>query len=158
MQVIYNSRGEQVGIIYSEKDIRDAGEGLAYLAIGAVAYLLMPFSPFFVHSKGKKDRESNYGCVHKVFSILICFFLGALGCHKFYEGKTALGILYYFTGGLLGIGWLYDLFTIIFRKGTFYNPNVEPEPEATKKAVILTVILLVVIPLILLLIISPFIK
>lgn len=39
---------------------------------------------------------------------LLCLFLGPFGVHKFREGKIGMGILYFFTGGLLGIGWLYD--------------------------------------------------
>ncbi len=43
---------------------------------------------------------------------LLWFFLGFLGIHKFYVGKTGMGILYLFTGGLFGIGWFIDLFTL----------------------------------------------
>ena len=32
--------------------------------------------------------------------------------HRFYMGKIGTGILYLFTGGLLGIGYLYDLLTL----------------------------------------------
>ena len=38
----------------------------------------------------------------------LCFFLGILGVHKFVERKTGMGLLYLFTGGLFGIGWLID--------------------------------------------------
>jgi TM2 domain-containing membrane protein YozV len=40
------------------------------------------------------------------------FFFGLLGIHKFYLGKVGMGVLYIFTGGLFGIGWLIDLFTL----------------------------------------------
>ncbi|TDQ51629.1 TM2 domain-containing protein [Actinorugispora endophytica] len=43
---------------------------------------------------------------------VLWFFLGALGIHKFYLGKTGLGIAYIFTLGFLGFGLLYDLFTL----------------------------------------------
>jgi hypothetical protein len=43
---------------------------------------------------------------------LLWFFLGGLGVHKFYLGRPGLGILYALTLGLLGLGLLWDLFTI----------------------------------------------
>lgn len=44
---------------------------------------------------------------------LLCFFLGTLGVHRFYVGKIGTGILWFFTLGLLGIGWFVDLIMII---------------------------------------------
>lgn len=35
-----------------------------------------------------------------------------MGAHRFYYGKTVSGILYFFTFGLLGVGWIVDLFLI----------------------------------------------
>ena len=43
---------------------------------------------------------------------VLFFFLGFLGIHKFYVGKTLWGIVYIFTGGIFCIGLLIDLFTI----------------------------------------------
>jgi TM2 domain-containing membrane protein YozV len=40
------------------------------------------------------------------------FFLGVLGAHQFYLGKTGRAISYIFTFGWLGIGLLIDLFTM----------------------------------------------
>ncbi len=37
---------------------------------------------------------------------------GVLGFHRFYLGKIGTGLLYLFTGGLFGIGALYDLVTM----------------------------------------------
>jgi TM2 domain-containing membrane protein YozV len=41
---------------------------------------------------------------------LLLVFLGLYGAHRFYVGQTGMGILYLFTAGLCGIGWLVDLF------------------------------------------------
>jgi len=37
---------------------------------------------------------------------------GALGFHRFYLGKIGTGFLWMFSGGLIGIGSIYDLITI----------------------------------------------
>ncbi len=46
-------------------------------------------------------------------ALFLCFFLGGIGIHKFYLGKVGMGVLYMFTGGLVGIGWLIDLIVIL---------------------------------------------
>ena len=56
----------------------------------------------------------------KWVAFLLCFFFGLLGVHKFYEGKIGLGILYIFTGGLCGIGWLVDLIMLLLKPNPYY--------------------------------------
>lgn len=46
---------------------------------------------------------------HRWVAFVLCFFFGILGIHRFYVGKVGTGLLYLFTGGLCGIGWLIDL-------------------------------------------------
>jgi TM2 domain-containing membrane protein YozV len=42
----------------------------------------------------------------------ILWIFGFLGAHRFYYGKPVSGTIYFFTLGLLGIGWIIDLFLI----------------------------------------------
>lgn len=43
---------------------------------------------------------------------LLLVFIGLFGAHRMYMGKWATGILWLFTAGLCGIGYLYDLWTL----------------------------------------------
>lgn len=55
-----------------------------------------------------------------VAAILLCFFLGAFGVHRFYVGKIGTGILMLLTLGGLGIWVLIDFILIVtsaFRDG-----------------------------------------
>ncbi len=38
--------------------------------------------------------------------------LGLFGAHYFYMGKIGVGVIYLLTGGLLGVGWVIDVFTL----------------------------------------------
>ena len=53
----------------------------------------------------------------KIIALLLCVFLGEFGIHRFYVGKIGTGLLYLFTVGLFGIGWIIDLVKICL--GTF---------------------------------------
>ncbi len=66
------------------------------------------------------------------------FFLGGLGAHKFYLGKPLMGILYPLTLGFLGLGHLYDLFTMSeqvrrandkIMSGMAFSPSGQSSPK-----------------------------
>ena len=43
---------------------------------------------------------------------LLLVFFGLFGIHRFYQGKIFTGLLYFFTGGLFCVGYIYDVLTI----------------------------------------------
>jgi TM2 domain-containing membrane protein YozV len=51
-------------------------------------------------------------------AVLLCFFLGALGVHRFYVGKVGTGILQLITLGGLGVWVLIDFIVILVGKFT----------------------------------------
>ena len=58
--------------------------------------------------------------IDKWVAFVLCFFLGYLGVHKFYEGKIGMGRLYLFTGGLFGFGWFIDTIIILCKSDPYY--------------------------------------
>ncbi|MEV1171656.1 TM2 domain-containing protein [Nonomuraea sp. NPDC049784] len=53
-----------------------------------------------------------------IVAVLLCFFLGVLGVHRFYVGKIGTGILQLITLGGFGIWVLIDFIVILVGKFT----------------------------------------
>lgn len=61
------------------------------------------------------------GQKNKWVSILLCFFFGCIGLHKFYEGKIISGIVYIFAFfGLFGILPLIDFIRLLFKPNPYH--------------------------------------
>ena len=55
---------------------------------------------------------------NKWVTLALCVFLGFFGAHRFYVGKVGTGVLYIFTVGGLGFGWIIDMVMICCNKFT----------------------------------------
>ncbi len=55
--------------------------------------------------------QPEYDTHSKVIGYVLWLF-GFTGAHRFYYGKPVSGTIWFFTLGLLGIGWLIDVFLI----------------------------------------------
>jgi len=47
---------------------------------------------------------------HSLMVGYVLWIFGFLGAHRFYFGRPISGTIYFFTLGLLGLGWIIDLF------------------------------------------------
>lgn len=72
---------------------------------------------YFISWKGGFGME-------KIPAILITFFLGGFGIHRFLAGKIGTGVVWLLTGGCFGIGWLVDL--IMVCTGKFMKKDGTP--------------------------------
>ncbi|MDD9158407.1 TM2 domain-containing protein [Aliivibrio sp. S4TY2] len=59
----------------------------------------------------KTDTNSNW-----IVAVLLCFFLGFIGAHRFYTGRIGLGIAQLLTLGGLGLWTLIDFILLLCGK------------------------------------------
>ena len=58
------------------------------------------------------DFRYHSGELDYTITWILLTFLGLFGIHRFYMGKWLSGIIYLLTGGIFGLGYLYDLWTL----------------------------------------------
>ena len=95
----------------------------------------------FCKECGKEVKDKAVVCIHCgvavsgssnivgddkewLITLLLCFFLGYLGIHRFYTGHTGIGIAQLLTLGGCGIWALIDFILIL--TGSFTNSEGQP--------------------------------
>ena len=58
------------------------------------------------------DLRFRTGRINYTVAWILLTFLGLLGVHRMYMGKRFTGIMYVLTGGIVGLGYLYDFWTL----------------------------------------------
>ncbi|QDV80249.1 NINE protein [Botrimarina mediterranea] len=81
---------------------------------------------FFLMPSLQRDAEveSTPGPINHTIAWLLLTFLGVFGAHRLYMGKWITGIVYFLTAGLVGVGVLYDFWTL---NGQVSERNTELE-------------------------------
>jgi TM2 domain-containing membrane protein YozV len=68
---------------------------------------------FLIPSMDRRaDLRYQTGHLNYTVAWVLLTFLGLFGIHRFYMGKWFTGIIYLVSGGIFGIGYLYDLWTL----------------------------------------------
>ncbi len=58
------------------------------------------------------DLRFQTGNIDYTFAWVLLTFLGFFGIHRMYMNKWVTGFLYLLTGGVFGLGYLYDFWTL----------------------------------------------
>lgn len=88
------------------------------LVVGGVVLLSMSSSD---KKNIRQNQSYDYSPKSRAAALLLCIIAGEFGAHYFYVGRIGMGILYLFTFGFLGFGWLIDIIRIAC--GTFRDNN-----------------------------------
>jgi len=63
--------------------------------------------------------------ISKVVYILVCFFVGIFGVHRFLRGQIGIGILFLITGGGCGIAVLIDFIVSLLKLSKYPEDDYE---------------------------------
>jgi TM2 domain-containing membrane protein YozV len=58
------------------------------------------------------DLRFKAGDIDYTFAWILLTFLGIFGIHRMYMGKWITGFVYLLTGGIFGVGYIYDFWTL----------------------------------------------
>ncbi len=81
--------------------------------------------PVYIQNINTNNNTNNNNMggrkpLDKWVAFFLCFFLGWMGAHKFYEGKIGWGLVYLFTCGGFCLGWFFDTIALLFKPNPYY--------------------------------------
>jgi len=118
IQLIEDGEKTQISITSKSKTGVMAGGAFTKKNEQNVETLLSNISKYL---QGNEISERGGSSKSLTVTLLLCIFLGWLGIHRYYIGKTGSGILYMFTLGVFGLGILIDAIRLIM--GNFTDKN-----------------------------------
>lgn len=84
-----------------------------------------PYQPNVYINNNNMNQHYDPNCYYhhksRMIAILLCFFFGFGGFHRFYVGKVGTGLIWMFSFGFFGIGWLIDMILLVI--GGFRDVN-----------------------------------
>jgi len=87
--------------------------GTVYFFTPGLLFIGWPIDHFLIpFMELNADLRFRAGPVNYSVAWILLTFLGLFGVHRMYMGKWVTGIIYLLTAGLLGLGYLYDFWTL----------------------------------------------
>ncbi len=91
----------------------------------------------------EEKREGQESLKSRLYALILCFFFGWAGGHRYYVNKIGTGLLMLFTAGGFGMWWFIDLIIISIgafkdkdnlslKKWTFFNYPIFRESKIIK--------------------------
>ena len=71
--------------------------------------------PIINYDEIRNEAHVNPQMTHYIILLIVCFFGGTLGIHRFLERKFLSGFVYFVTVGLFGIGVFFDMIAIVLK-------------------------------------------
>lgn len=109
-------------VVFTVSYVRDIETKMALSDIPVILLIYSVFAMLFfvpaivINQIGKICFEYDRDMTSKkswIITLLLNLFFGNFGAHRFYVGKKITGMLYLFTFGVFGIGYVYDLIMLI---------------------------------------------
>ncbi len=82
-----------------------------------------PYTPPSSSNYGYRNDSGEIETCDWLITLLLCFFLGYLGIHRFYTKNYVAGVLQLISGGGCGVWWIIDLVMILTDSYTDGNGN-----------------------------------